>query len=92
MANAVGKQDLTMFINLAIASNKSINFRDGTVMNRWKEWFQYQFAHEEDNYDSRTYLTIPCLIDEDGIEYSFSEVYGADNNNTPVRDIDVEEL
>lgn len=92
MANAVGKQDLTMFVNLAIASNKSINFRDGTVMNRWKEWFQYQLAHEEDNYDSRTYLTIPCLVDEDGMTYSFSEVYGAGNNNTPVRDIDVEEL
>ena len=31
-------------------------------------------------------------IDEDGLEYTFSELYGSGSNGVPVRDIDVEEL
>ena len=32
---AHAKKDLVLFNNLAIASTRSINFRDGAVMNRW---------------------------------------------------------
>lgn len=86
LVKAHGNKDITLFMNLALASTRSINFRDGAVINRWTS------ALEMDNnrrWDGISVLDTKCLEDEDGNKYSIREIYV---NPSPITDIDVEEL
>lgn len=96
LANAQAKKDLLMFNNLALASTRSINFRDGAVINRWKETLLHDADRYYQNYSSRQVLDSKCLEDENGNSYSIYELYinPPRNNETAnePREIDVEEL
>jgi len=73
LIDAVEKQDLLMFINIALASSKSFNFRDSAVMNRWfADMSRYceRLIHGDYCY----FKDIKCLYDENG-EYSFADMY-----------------
>lgn len=85
LVDAQAKQDLLIFNNLALASVKSINFRDGAVINRWKEnLFDYS---EHNNYQANMIMNIKCLVDEEGKSHSFNDLYFP-----PAEELDVEEL
>lgn len=66
------KKDLLMFNNTAIASTKSINFADGAVMNKWKEFLLNEYT----NYglENSTYLNIKALEDKDGNRLSIRDI------------------
>lgn len=87
LIDAQSKQDLLLFNNIALASVKSINFRDGAVINRWRDTLR---AHSESHdYHSNMLMNIKCLIDENGRSYSFNDVYF---NANEAQELDVEEL
>ena len=69
---AHAKKDLVLFNNLAIASTRSINFRDGAVMNRWLDTLSNYHA---DNYSTISLYDIKCLEDEDHNLHSIRELY-----------------
>lgn len=60
--------DMLMFVNIALASTRSINFKDGAVTSRFfrdiNEWI----------YSHSSLTDIPCLIDEEGNEHTIYEV------------------
>lgn len=89
LINAQTKQDLYMFNTIALASAKSINFRDGAVINRWKdtlmEWSR------NNGYAMQEYFNIKCLEDEDGNRHSIKEIYLTPPEDAPeleVRDVE----
>ena len=73
LVDAQAKQDLLIFNNLALASTKSINFRDGAVINRWRETLNSYSTNG--NYTSNTIMNIKCLVDEEGNRHSFNDIY-----------------
>lgn len=75
LRNLHAKQDLLMFVNTALASTKSVNFRDGAVMNRWRDTLAEWFNSYDSNYTANQMLTIKCLQDEEGNVLSLEEVY-----------------
>lgn len=85
LVDAQAKQDLLMFNNLALASVKSINFRDGAVINRWRDML-YSYS-ENNNYQANMIMNIKCLVDEEGKSHSFNDIYFP-----PATELDVEEL
>lgn len=73
------ENDLLMFVNIALASTRSINFKDGAVTGRFfrdiNEWI----------YSHSSLTDIPCLIDEEGNEHTIYEVvssYQFEEDNT----------
>ena len=85
LVDAQAKQDLLIFNNLALASTKSINFRDGAVINRWRETLKSYSTNG--NYMSNTIMNIKCLVDEEGNRHSFNDIYFQ-----PATELEVEEL
>lgn len=88
LIKAMREGDLLMFINIMIASTKSINFKDGAVINRW-------FSTLEDDYSSNSPLfTQAKCIEKEGKFYSMQEYLDlSSENNVEVEGIlDVEEL
>lgn len=79
LVKAQSKIDLLMFNNLAVASAKSINFRDGTVINRWKDALM-SWSRDYPGYNTDV-LDIKCLVDKDGLKHSLAEVYLNSNTN-----------
>ena len=90
LIDAQAKQDLLIFNNLALASVKSINFRDGAVINRWKDTL-YSYS-ENNNHQSNMIMNIKCLIDEKGKSYSFNDLYFPPAVELEPTELDVEEL
>lgn len=93
MVQAMQEQDLTMFINWGIASLKSINFRDGAVINSWKSMFNDM----EDDYASgsgayRFMALLKCLEDENGNRISIADAYLTPEEPVDYPELDVEEL
>lgn len=84
LIDAEAKQDLLLFNNIALASTRSINFRDGTVINRWIE--DLRSIPSSTNWTKQTLLETDVLIDADGNGHSLREIY-----LQPVGDIDVQE-
>lgn len=76
LIEAHAKKDLVMFNNLATASTRSINFRDGAVMNRWLDTLSDEHI---DNYSRLDLYDIKCLEDEDHNIYSIRELYMSHN-------------
>ena len=66
LAKAQADSNLDVFISLALASTRSINFADGAVCSRWKGYF------DPDNYNN--WLNRRCLEDEEGNIYTIKEV------------------
>lgn len=73
LINMFREQNIVVYNNLAIASTKSINFRDGAVMNRWKDFFENIL--NKNNYDWESYVKIPCLEDNEGNLHTLEELY-----------------
>lgn len=65
LVKAMADQDLTLFVNIAMAAARSINFKDGAVCNRWFEWLRDCFTN---NY----YLDTKCL-EKDGKLYTLKQ-------------------
>lgn len=84
LIDAEAKQDLLLFNNIALASTRSINFRDGTVINRWIE--DLRAMQNSSNWTRQQLLDTKMLIDETGEMHSIKELY-----LQPVRDIEVQE-
>lgn len=92
-------KDLLTYNSVASASTASINFKDGTVMNRWFEKLQYIHDNWQRGYnESVLYKNLQCLETEDGSRYSMYDIYTAkvlENEEAQVADaidLDVEEL
>lgn len=93
LIQAMQQQDLTMFINWAIASLKSINFKDGAVINRWKQYFtDLEEAWESGSGISRLLANSKCLEDENGNRLSLADVYLHAEETEDNEEIDLEEL
>ena len=75
------KGDLLMYNNIALASLKSINFRDGAVINRWKDFLG---SLSRDNYTTGPMLRSKCLIDTDGNIHSLDEIYFNTTEQEPI--------
>jgi len=67
LVKAMREQDLTLFINVAIAAARSMNFKDGSVCNRWFSWLRNAFDSDNDFY-----LGIKCL-EKDGKLYTLGQ-------------------
>lgn len=89
LTKAHAEKDLLMFYNIAVASLRSINFKDGTVINRWKEYLNRLV----DNYVeySDLILNLKCLKDNDGNFHSINEVY-LNTDNTEIQEIEVQDI
>lgn len=91
LKNARAKQDLLIFNNLAIASTKSLNFRDGAVINRFRDWLNSLKDETQYGYDIERIRNAKCLIDAEGNAHSIKEIY-LDVPPTEVQPIDVQDL
>lgn len=99
LVKAQCNKDLLTYNSVASASTASINFKDGTVMNRWFEKLQYIHDNWQRGYnESVLYKNLQCLETEDGSRYSMYDIYTAkvlENEEAQVADaidLDVEEL
>lgn len=90
LRNLHAKQDLLMYISTAIASTKSINFRDGAVMNRWRDTMINWFSEFDSNYTANQMLCVKCLEDEDGNILSFEDVYIRPNREPQPEPVELE--
>ena len=66
LIKAMRDQDLTLFVNVAIAAARSMNFKDGAVCSRWFNWLANAF--EGNDY----YLSMKCL-EKDGKLYTLGQ-------------------
>lgn len=84
LINAQVQQDLLMFNNIALASVKSINFRDGAVMNRWCDTLRSYV--DSSGWWQQKILNIKCLEDEEGNFHSINDVYFSEVEELEVRE------
>ena len=87
LVKAHANKDILVFMNLALASTRSINFRDGAVINRWCSVLEND--QEYRRWDGTSVLDAKCLTDENGNEYSIRELYISPR---PIADVEVEDL
>lgn len=81
LIDAQAKGDLLMFNSIALASLKSINFRDGAVINRFKDFLR---GLESGGYTNRMFANINCLVDNEGHKHSIYELYLSEETNEPI--------
>lgn len=74
LVDAQAKQDILLHNNIALASAKSINFRDGAVIGRFTTWLN-EYVNNQNNYYGIDPGDIECLEDEDGIRHTIKEIY-----------------
>lgn len=89
LTKAHAEKDLLMFYNIALASLRSINFKDGTVINRWKEYLDNLVNNYVEYSD--LILNLKCLKDSDGNFHSINEAY-LNTNNTEIEEIEVQDV
>lgn len=92
LVDANARKDLYMFNTLALASTRSINFRDGAVINRWKEYLVRAWNEYNMNYSYKMLLESKCLVDAEGVRYSIYELYLDSDRDTDAIELDVEDL
>lgn len=63
LIKAMRDQDLTLFVNVALAAARSMNFKDGAVCSRWFSWLSNAFSGND------YYLSMKCL-EKDGKLYT----------------------
>ena len=92
---AQGSHDLIIYNNLMLASTKSINFKDGTVIGRWKSTINNAVRDWANNYEYNQLVKCKCLVDSEGNKYSIKDVY-IDRVTQPTTEeaqvLDVEEV
>ena len=74
MTKAMRDSDITMFINIGLATTKSINFKDGAVIGRWIEEMNNTWLHDNSN----VMFDLRC-IESDNQMYTVRE--WIENNN-----------
>ena len=86
LIKAMREQDLPMFVNIALAAARSINFGDGAVCNRFFEYLSRAFNNEY-------LLNFKCL-EKDGQLYTLKQWLNNSFNETPeeIHVIEAEEL
>ena len=92
LRNMHAKQDLLLFVNTLLASTKSVNFRDGTVMNRWRDSMVHWFEDYNANYTASQMISIKCLQDEEGNLLSLEEAYIKPRTEVVATELEVQEL
>ena len=92
LRNMHAKQDLLMFVNTMIASTKSVNLRDGAVMNRWRDAIVSWFNDCYDSYTANQMMTIKCLQDEEGNLLSLEEAYIKPRTEVEAVELEVQDL
>jgi hypothetical protein len=101
LVKAQTDRDLLMFNSVASASTTSLNFKVGTVMNRWFEHLQYIHDNYQRSYDATVlYKDTQCLETPDGNRYSLYDIYTAkvlelpndEESYADATELDVEEL
>lgn len=92
LRNMHAKQDLLMFVNTMIASTKSVNFRDGAVMNRWRDTIADWFNDYNSSYTANQMMTIKCLQDEEGNLLSLEEAYIKPRTEVEAVELEVQDL
>ena len=70
LIKAMRDQDITLFVNIAIAAARSMNFKDGAVCNRWFSWLADAF--DPDYYNHDYYMSMKCL-EKDGKLYTLGQ-------------------
>lgn len=78
LIDAQAKQDILMFVNIAIASVKSLNFRDGAVIGRFTSNINDNFRsyiEGTSNDNVIKFMETKCLIDKNGEEFSLADIY-----------------
>ena len=73
-----------------IASARSLNFRDGTVINRFIMTLNNIWRDRDSDYNAAYYVYTKCLETEDGERISMRQWY--ERKVADVQEIDVEEL
>lgn len=80
LIKAMRDQDLTLFVSIALAAARSMNFKDGAVCNRWFEWLNNIF----NCVTSDSYLNTKCL-EKDGELYTIQDWLNTlETNEEPV--------
>jgi hypothetical protein len=87
---AHSKGDLLMYNTLMIASTRSLNFRDGTVISRFIGTLNQIWRDRDSDYTATYYADAKFLETEDGERISMREWYN--RRMSEVQAIDVEEL
>lgn len=87
---AHSKGDILMFNTLMIASARSLNFRDGTVINRFIATLNQIWRDRDSDYNAVYYVDAKFLETEDGERISMRQWY--DRKMSEMQEIDVEEL
>ena len=77
---AQAKGDLLIYNNLCVSSLSSLNFRDGTVINRFLTDLNQQIEYDYENGDDtmRNICTTKCLEDKQGNRLSIRDWYKID--------------
>lgn len=88
LIDAQAKQDLLLHNNIALASAKSINFRDGAVIGRWVTWLK-EYIGKNNNYYNVDPGDIKCIEDEEGNRHSIKELYFNTDNITTIEPQDL---
>ena len=72
--------DLLIYNNLCVSSLSSLNFRDGTVINRFLTDLNQQIEYDYENGDDtiRNICTTKCLEDKQGNRLSIRDWYKMD--------------
>ena len=79
-----------MFNTLMIASARSLNFRDGTVINRFIATLNQIWRDRDTDYNAAYYIDAKFLETEDGERINMREWYN--RKMLKYKKIDVEEL
>ena len=79
-----------MFNTLMIASARSLNFRDGTVINRFITTLNNIWRDRDSDYNAAYYIDAKFLETEDGERISMRQWY--ERKMSEMQEIDVEEL
>ena len=87
LIKAMRDQDLTLFVSIALAAARSMNFKDGAVCNRWFDWLDNVFNSTSSDY----YLNTKCL-EKDGNLYTIQDWLNTLDNNEEPTVIEPEDL
>lgn len=87
---AHSRGDLLMYNTLMVASTRSLNFRDGTVINKFINMLNQIWYERDSDYTATYYADTKFLETEDGERINMREWYN--RRMSEVQAIDVEEL
>lgn len=80
LLDAIAKNDLLLFTNIAIASSGSLNFRDGAVMGRFIRDLTTLIENPEHIFNGPVIYCVKCFEDYEGNTYSLEDLYNKYQN------------